>query len=283
MRGEGASIRCGSTAYPSITRQKRCPKLCTIGSLESGQECTLLPDETSDKSRSYRPITVVVPPGGRSFKKGNWRDLVSARYHHDYYPSFKQVCPVFHRHVKHQLFMGGKLAGATMHFHTHAYNMLFFGYKKWHLLPPRYTEMSGMPALDYMRDAKKRGIKPYECTQRPGDLFLVPRMYGHATLNEHGFAIGIGSLYVDQYTEIAFVAHHEKAEGMHHSKHRGGKERESIKKGDPLTGFADHLKAPYPAWAAYPWSQSSMKQKAGKTSSTAANPWAEKKGGVPRG
>jgi hypothetical protein len=105
------------------------------------------------------------------------------------------VCPAFHNFVKHQLFMGGKNAGATMHFHTHAFNMLFFGYKTWQLLPPRYSEMSGMAARQYMDDAKLRGVKPYTCVQRPGDLVIVPRMYGHATLNEHGFAIGIGSLY----------------------------------------------------------------------------------------
>jgi len=283
MSGEGATIRCGATAYPSITRQKRCPQLCTVGSLDSGTDCVDELNEATGKERKYKPITVVVPPGGKSFKKANWKDLVSARYHHDYFPSYKQVCPVFYRHVKHQLFMGGKEAGATMHFHTHAYNMLFFGYKKWQLLPPRYTEMSGMPAREYMKDAEARGITPYECTQRPGDLMIVPRMYGHATLNEYGFAMGIGSLFVDQNTEIAYIAHHEK-EGLKNSEslHKAKRERDE---NNPETGFADHLKAPYPAWAAAPWSQNSMKQKAGATVESAGNPWARKgprKGGRPQ-
>ena len=65
---------------------------------------------------------------GKTFRAKDWEDMVSARYMHEDLPSFKQICPAFQRHVKHQLFMGGKDAGATMHFHTHAYNMLFFGY-----------------------------------------------------------------------------------------------------------------------------------------------------------
>lgn len=248
-----ASFRCGATAYPSITRQKKCPKMCSLDILNNGEMCELPPDPTTGKSRSYKPITVLVPPGGRSFERGTWKNLVSSRYHHNYFPSYKQVCPVFHKHIKHQLFMGGKLAGATMHFHAHAYNMLFFGYKKWNLLPPRYTEMSGMSALDYMEDAKKRGIKPYTCTQRPGDLVIVPRMYGHATLNEYGFGIGIGSLFVDQNSEISHVAHHEKSGSREVPGHMRGYNPPDRNQADVETGFSPDLKQPYPAWAAYPW------------------------------
>merc|ERR1711935_1236775 len=133
--------------------------------------------------------------------------------------------------------------------------------------------MSGMPARECMKDAEARGIKPYECTQRPGDLMIVPRMYGHATLNEFGFAVGIGSLFVDQNTEIAYIAHHEKA-GV---KNRGQLHKEKAARDleDPETGFPTHLKQPYPAWAAAPWSQNSMKQKAGPAASRGNNPWAD--------
>jgi hypothetical protein len=105
--------------------------------------------------------------------------------------------------------MSGKDAGATMHFHASAYNILFFGWKKWILLPPRYTEISGMPVSKYIRDTETRGIHKYECMQRPGDLVLLPRYWGHATINPYGFATGLGNLYLDAKTEATLVAHHQ--------------------------------------------------------------------------
>ena len=41
-----------------------------------------------------------------------------------------------------QLFSGGAGSGASMHFHGYAYNVLFFGSKRWLLLPPRYAAIS---------------------------------------------------------------------------------------------------------------------------------------------
>lgn len=41
-----------------------------------------------------------------------------------------------------QLFAGGAGSGASMHFHSAAYNALFFGTKHWLLLPPRYASIS---------------------------------------------------------------------------------------------------------------------------------------------
>ena len=37
---------------------------------------------------------------------------------------------------------------------------------------------------------------PFRCTQGPGDLLLLPPLWGHATKNL-GFNIGIGDLYCD--------------------------------------------------------------------------------------
>jgi hypothetical protein len=44
-RGVGAKkgeLRCGATAYPSITAQKGCASSCSLTSLEEGQLCTVL-------------------------------------------------------------------------------------------------------------------------------------------------------------------------------------------------------------------------------------------------
>ena len=35
------SLACGSTAYPSITRQSFCPQACTLDSLERGVKCKI--------------------------------------------------------------------------------------------------------------------------------------------------------------------------------------------------------------------------------------------------
>ena len=94
-----------------------------------------------------------------------------------------------------------------MHFHAAAYNALFFGYKKWMLLPPRWAELSGMPVADFFNDAYERKIRRYECTQRAGDVLLLPRLYGHATINPYGFAIGVGNLYIDARSEATLVGH----------------------------------------------------------------------------
>lgn len=79
--------------------------------------------------------------------------------------------------------MAGKDGGATMHFHAAAHNSLYFGYKHWLLAPPRFAELSGMAVADFKRDAEARSAKLLKCTQRPGDVLLLPRLFGHATIN----------------------------------------------------------------------------------------------------
>ena len=78
------------------------------------------------------------------------------------------------------------------------------------LLPPRYAELSGMPVADFYNDANDRKIRKYECTQRAGDVLLLPRLYGHATINPYGFAIGVGNLYIDAHAESTLVGHNDK-------------------------------------------------------------------------
>ena len=123
------------------------------------------------------------------------------------------------------MFMSGKGAGATMHFHAAAYNALFFGYKRWILLPPKYTEISGMPVANYIDDLHARKVNKYGCMQRPGDVVLLPKNWGHATINPYGFAIGLGNLYHDQKTESNLVAHLEQL-GVRQADSRARRARE---------------------------------------------------------
>jgi hypothetical protein len=138
-----------------------------------------------------------------------WKECVPKRLLATGVPPFKQLCSNFVVGANKQIFMSGQNAGATMHFHAAAYNALFFGYKKWILLPPQHAELSGMPVAAYMNDTNRRGIRRYTCLQRPGDVILLPRSYGHATINPLGFTVGVGHLYVDSRTEESLVVHHK--------------------------------------------------------------------------
>ena len=42
-----------------------------------------------------------------------------------------------------------------------------------------------------------------QCLQRPGDILLLPRGMGHATINPYGFGVGLGALYTDSSSDSA--------------------------------------------------------------------------------
>jgi hypothetical protein len=78
------SLKCGATAYPSITRQKFCPEQCTLDSLETSEDCVDRP-VGSDKShppRHYKPTAVVGHSGAVDAKGKNkqWFKLLPERY-----------------------------------------------------------------------------------------------------------------------------------------------------------------------------------------------------------
>jgi hypothetical protein len=203
--------KCGATAYPSITNQEFCPQVCTIPFIEDDSLCDV-PESPEKPAYQYRP-TMVRSHMGRS-DTGSWKQILPQRFLENTAP-FKQLCTAFLKSGNKQLFMSGKDAGATMHFHAAAYNALFFGWKKWVLLPQRYAELSGMPVADFYSDAQERKLRAYSCTQRAGDLLLLPRLNGHATINPYGFAIGVGNLYIDAHSESTLVAHNSKADDDH--------------------------------------------------------------------
>ena len=225
------SMACGATAYPSITRQFFCPQPCTLDSLEHGTKCkvptygAVRNPTTGDEPMSYYTpaavkanIAMILPgldhllehvlPDDQSKRAKRlrenieWAKLLPPRFFNNT-PPFNHLCKVYIQHGNKQIFMAGKDGGATMHYHSSAYNALFFGYKRWHLLSPRYAEISGMPVSDYVRDADKRGIDQMQCLQRAGDVLLLPRGYGHATINPYGFGVGVGALYTDSMSHGA--------------------------------------------------------------------------------
>ena len=102
-----------------------------------------------------------------------------------------------------QFFLGPPGTGAPAHFHNDAVNVLVHGEKEWLLLPPAAAVYSTQRAADlFVALAAGDGSgggggggdapPPQLCTQRAGDVFFVPRGWGHAVLNTEtalGYAI----------------------------------------------------------------------------------------------
>ena len=72
-----------------------------------------------------------------------------------------------------------------MHFHSAAYNVLFFGTKHWLITPPRWAGISSGTSASWERLARGRlpPHLPLKCSQGPGDMLLLPSGWGHATIN----------------------------------------------------------------------------------------------------
>ena len=82
-----------------------------------------------------------------------------------------------------QWYLGPAGTGAQMHFHSHAWNWLVHGRKKWYLLPPRHATYA-------QRHINAGGLLPPElvrhaitCVQEAGEVVFVPHSWGHATRN----------------------------------------------------------------------------------------------------
>jgi len=94
-----------------------------------------------------------------------------------------------------QFYLGPAGAGAPMHYHGDAFNVLAHGRKRWWLFPPDAANFSTVPASQWVREAvpdlcgrcERRELELRHCpltlTQEAGDLLFVPRDWGHAVLN----------------------------------------------------------------------------------------------------
>lgn len=182
--------RCGRTAYPSLTGQSTCGSF-SITDLNRHPACT-------DPERTL-PVCAHKPTGGVNTTAGFRQMPVGFRYADDVSPM-----PILDRTWRNsgsrQLFAGGRGSGAAMHFHNSAYNVQFFGVKRWLLTPPRYAAITGGVSSRWAEEQRRvralpEGL-PLRCTQGPGDLLLLPAHWGHATVNS-AFALGIGNLYCD--------------------------------------------------------------------------------------
>ena len=96
-----------------------------------------------------------------------------------------------------QFYLGGNGSGAPLHHHNVAINAFAFGRKRWLLLPPSHAGWLHQPAAEWAaaleasnheRAEEERAADAHvlRCTQRAGDVLVLPEGWAHATVNTYG-------------------------------------------------------------------------------------------------
>merc|ERR1711871_89473 len=195
------------------TYQQYCPKKCSLDEFNKRGGITCTDPKRTNSDPKYKPTI------GHAFDltphcDANFALQVSPRFcrrgpgGNDRESPFEAVASTFVTAKKGQYFVNGKGAGATMHFHTAAYNALFFGYKNWYLAGPRHAAITGMTVDTFLERNKEKGsaaVPLVQCVQRPGDVIFVPNFYGHVTRCDSGLCTGMGNLYNDVHGEQLFL------------------------------------------------------------------------------
>ena len=104
--------------------------------------------------------------------------------------------------VKTQFYVGGALSGAPPHFHRSAWNVLIYGKKRWFLFPPKDAFYSKQHVWQWWKDKYRNGPKTWECVQHPGDMIVLPDMWGHAVINLKE-SVGVASEFVYGASEFS--------------------------------------------------------------------------------
>lgn len=103
-----------------------------------------------------------------------------------------------------QFYVGGALSGAPPHFHRTAWNALIYGRKRWFIFPPRDSFYSKVHVWDWWRyQYRNEAVKTaWECVQYPGDVIVLPDMWGHAVINLRE-SVGVASEFVYGASEFS--------------------------------------------------------------------------------
>ena len=106
-----------------------------------------------------------------------------------------------------QFYLGGRGAGAQPHWHACAWNMLLHGAKQWVLSPPeRASYAQSHVSLALQQNTSKKGS--LSCTQRAGDILVVPETWGHATVNSEPSIGWATELQFDRTFDLGLGASH---------------------------------------------------------------------------
>ena len=85
-----------------------------------------------------------------------------------------------------QFALGSPGTGSPVHYHNAAWNGLFYGRKRWFLLPPYEKIISRIQVKKWVDEDVPTIMKKQrmvQCDQTPGDLLYVPLNWAHAVLN----------------------------------------------------------------------------------------------------
>ena len=97
--------------------------------------------------------------------------------------------------------VGADGAGAPLHIHEYALNLVLVGTKRWFAYPPPYSTYSVVPTRRWMNEEyasffdeellsqkeqsrmKKWQRRPHEFVQRAGDIVILPPQWAHSTIS----------------------------------------------------------------------------------------------------
>ncbi len=113
-------------------------------------------------------------------------------------PSVTAIIP-----INFQLHIGPALSGISPRFHQSSWNSLVFGRRKWVLFPPKFSFYSKQHVWDWwqQQDWNESGTA-LECVQYPGDVLLIPDMWGYAAINLKE-SIGLSSQFIHGPNEFS--------------------------------------------------------------------------------
>ena len=100
------------------------------------------------------------------------------------------------------LHIGPAFSGVSPRFHQSSWNALVYGRRRWYLFPPKFAFYSKQHVWDWWRKNRTESSIAWECVQYPGDVLILPDMWGYATLNIRE-SIGLSSEFIHGSSEFS--------------------------------------------------------------------------------
>ena len=103
------------------------------------------------------------------------------------------------------LTLGPALSGTPPHFHRSSWHLLVYGHTRWLISPPPLAVYTKTTAWEWWREKEREGEGEegyLECVQHPGDILIVPDMWGQASINLRE-TVGITSEFVYGASEFS--------------------------------------------------------------------------------
>ena len=107
-----------------------------------------------------------------------------------------------------QFYMGPTGGGAQPHWHSLAWNWLVHGRKEWWLWPPHDASYAARHVSTSVGGAEAVGGRALRCTQRAGDVLVVPETWGHATVNVQPSVGWATEVHFDRNIDLGLDAKH---------------------------------------------------------------------------